>query len=426
MDKDTIKIEIAEKNGGRSSFDPGMAQGLVLIALAWVAPAAAVVIAPVLPTIAREFRNVPAADMKIALVATGPALLVALLAVPYGFLADKVGRRKVLLAALFVYGAVGMAPVLLSSLDAIVASRFAVGLAEAAVMTCSTTLIGDYFQGRRRERWLAAQAGLAPLAAVCLVSLGGTLGAFGWHTPFLVYAWGWILIVPVLLLLREPRPEPAAHPGEMVAAATQPFGWGRPIGISIVVMLSMIAFMVTVVQFSFLVTERGMSAPASIGLWSALITLANPAGSVIFSLMKGRPAAKLGLAYALFTAGFFLMSLVPTVAAAIAGGVIANLGAGILLPTAITWLLSSVPAAMRGRGSGLFTAANFLGQFLGPLAILALVKTTGSLSHAILAVGAACTLAVGASVASIVVPLRSTKPPRKHRHDPSPQGRSQQ
>lgn len=381
---------------------PGFSQGLVLIALAWVAPAAAVVIAPVLPTIAREFRDVPAAALKIALIATGPALLVALLAVPYGLLADRIGRRNVLLAALSVYGAVGMAPLMLQSLDAIVASRFAVGLAEAAVMTCSTTLIGDYFQGRRRERWLAAQAGLAPLAAVCLVSLGGTLGAFGWRTPFLVYVWGWILIVPVLLLLREPRPESPMHPGGMVEATERPFGWGKPIGIAIVVMFSMIAFMVTVVQFSFLVTERGMSSPASIGLWSALITLGNPAGSLIFSLMKGRPAAKLGLAYALFAAGFCLMSLVPTVPAAITGGMIANLGAGIVLPTAITWLLSSVPAALRGRGSGLFTSANFLGQFLGPLAILALVKTTGSLSHAILAVGIACAVACGISAASVV------------------------
>ncbi len=381
---------------------PGMKQGLVLIALAWVAPAAAVVIAPVLPTIARVFADVPAADIKVALVATGPALLVALLAVPYGFLADRVGRRYVLLSALFVYGAVGMAPLLLKSLDAIVASRFAVGLAEAAVMTCSTALIGDYFQGRPREKWLAAQAGLAPLAAVGLVSMGGALGAFGWRAPFFVYAWGWILIVPVVLLLREPRRElavhPAAHPQDTVVPAAESFDWGKPIGIAIVVMFSMIAFMVTVVQFSFLVTERGVRDPASIGLWSALITLANPAGSVIFSLMKGRPAAKLGLAYTLFAAGFFFMSLVPTVPAAITGGVIANLGAGILLPTAITWLLSSVPAAMRGTGSGLFTAANFLGQFLGPLAILALVKSTGSLSHAILAVGVACTLATAASL----------------------------
>jgi MFS family permease len=396
----------SEKAGVVELREPGVRQGLVLIALAWVAPAAAVVIAPVLPTIAREFRQVPAADVKIALIATGPALLVALLAVPYGFLADRIGRRDVLLAALFVYGAVGMAPLLLRSLDAIVASRFAVGLAEAAVMTCSTTLIGDYFHGRRRERWLAAQAGLAPLAAVCLVSLGGTLGAFGWRAPFFVYAWGWILIVPVLVLLREPRPLPRADHEGMVAPTATLFGWGKPIGIAIVVMFSMIAFMVTVVQFSFLVTERGLTAPASIGLWSALITLGNPAGSLIFSLTKGRPAAKLGLAYALFAAGFCFMSMVPTVPAAIAGGFIANLGAGIVLPTAITWLLSSVPAAMRGRGSGLFTAANFLGQFLGPLTVLALVKTTGSLSEAILAVGIACALAAGVT---IVIAVRNRK-----------------
>jgi MFS family permease len=380
--------------------EPGFIQGLVLVSLAWVSPVAAVVIAPVLPAIAHAFQTVPGVDFKIPLVATGPSLLVALLATPYGVLADKIGRRTLLLATLFAYGAAGIAPLFLKSLDAIVWSRLAVGLAEAAIMTCATALIGDYFSGRRRERWLAAQAGVAPLAAVGLVILGGALGAGGWRYPFSIYAWGFVLVPLVMLFIWEP---PARRLIEARAAAVDAaFSWAKPIGIAVVVVLSMIAFMVTVVQFSFLVTERGLTQAPMIGLWSAVVTMGNPIGALLFTFLKSRTSTKLVIAYGLFAIGFAVMSLVPTVPAAVAGGFIANLGAGFMFPTVITWLLSTMPGPLLGRGSGLWTSANFLGQFLGPLAILLLTKVTGSLSHAILGVGVCCALGALVTAPSMI------------------------
>jgi MFS family permease len=64
----------------------------------------------------------------------------------------------VLFWATVVYGAFGTAPVWLNTLPQIVVSRGLVGVAEAAIMTCSTTLIGDYFTAERRGRYLALPA----------------------------------------------------------------------------------------------------------------------------------------------------------------------------------------------------------------------------------------------------------------------------
>jgi MFS family permease len=385
---------------------PGMAQGMTLISLAWVSTVAAVVIAPILPEMSRAYADVPNVDIKIPLVATGPSLLVALLSLPFGFLADRIGRRGLLLAMLFVYGVAGTSPIWLNGLDQIVASRLALGLAEAAIMTTGTALISDYFHGRSRERWLAVQTGTAPLTAVFLVLLGGLLGGFGWRTPFYVYSFGFILIPLVLMFIWEPLRDASAASMAVARDTIANFSWSKPVWASLSVSLSMIMFMVTVVQFSFLVTERGMTMPQQIGMWSSLVTLGNPIGSLIFSFNRAKISVKLTIAYTLFAIGFAIMASVPTVAAAIAGGFIANLGAGFYLPTAITWLLSTLPAALVGRGSGLFTSAIFLGQFLGPLAILALSGLTGSLSHAILACGVLCT---GAAVATLMITMRGLK-----------------
>jgi MFS family permease len=377
----------------------GVWQGLLLVALAWVGPAAGVVLAPVLPTMAHVFDGEPALGLKIALVATAPALLVGLSALPYGMLVDRIGRRTLLIPALFFYGAAGMAPLFITPLDGIIASRFAVGLAEGAVYTASVALVADYFAGAERERWMAAQTGAAPLAAVGLVFLGGLLGASGWHLPFLVYGFAWILIPPALILLFEPAHRtPASESGR---SALPGFTWTKSIYLAIALALSMICFMLPVVQFSFLVTERGMSSPASIGLWSALVTLGNPFGSLLFVFMPLAPERKLTIVYILFAAGFLVMGALPTVAAVVIGSAVANIGAGIMFPTMITWLLSTLPPQVRGRGTGLFVTATFVGQFCGPLAILAFDRLTGNLSRAVLTVGAIC--AATALIAAIRV-----------------------
>jgi hypothetical protein len=92
----------------------------------------------------------PHAPLMISLVATLPALFIALFVAPFGLLADRVGRRLLLLIGLAIYGVLGVAPYWLNSLQWIVASRAGVGVTEAMITTCSTALIGDYLWGYAR------------------------------------------------------------------------------------------------------------------------------------------------------------------------------------------------------------------------------------------------------------------------------------
>ena len=64
------------------------------------------------------------------------------------------------------------------------ASRAGVGLAEAAIMTCATTLIADYFDGRRRDRYLGLQVVFTSISAVVFIGLSGALASTDWRTPF--------------------------------------------------------------------------------------------------------------------------------------------------------------------------------------------------------------------------------------------------
>ncbi|MER6800204.1 MFS transporter, partial [Amycolatopsis mediterranei] len=64
----------------------------------------------------------------------------------------------------------------------------------------------------------------------------------------------------------------------------------------------------------------------------------------------------------------------------------------------------SLTFAQRGRGTGIWTSALFIGQFASPLIVLALAAATTGLSPALLVVGAAALLI--ALVAGIVHRVR--------------------
>ncbi|HXR97937.1 MAG TPA: MFS transporter [Terriglobales bacterium] len=369
----------------------GIPQGLTLVAMPWVSVlASGALIGPVLPRMTEYFRAHAHVDVMIALVATMPALFVALLSVPFGMLADRTGPRRLLFWACMFYGGVGMLPYWLQSLSSIVISRALVGVAEAAVMTCGVALIGDYFNGVARDRWYALQTAGSPFAALAASVLGGALGLASWHGPFLVYSFGFVLFILVATLLWEPRRGEAESRDLRTKSA---MNWPRLLRISATTVFAMSAFLVTVIQFGFLLTERGISSPQTIGMWQGLASLASPLGALAFGALGARHIEKAAMSFTLMAAGFAVIACTLSWQGALAGTLLANFGSGMILPTLVTWAVSDLPSAVRGRGVGVWVSAAFLGQFVSPLAIVGLKDLTGSLSHAILCYAVATTTA---------------------------------
>ena len=130
----------------------GFATGMSLLIPITLSTMAIVLLAPVVPQLMAEYKDVPNADFLVPMVLTTPALCIAILSTFAGAMGDYFGRRRLLIASLAVYGIVGLAPIFLKDIAAILASRVLVGIAEALIMVTTTTMIGDYFQGARRDK----------------------------------------------------------------------------------------------------------------------------------------------------------------------------------------------------------------------------------------------------------------------------------
>lgn len=131
-------------NNALSKQASGNKEGIVLVLGSSLTIMGSVMVAPMIPKIGAEFGpTTPDAATLVPLAIAGPALAIALFAPLAGLLADKAGRKKLLIIATFLYALFGFVPALLGDLHSIVISRLLFGCAEAAIMTCCTTLIAD-------------------------------------------------------------------------------------------------------------------------------------------------------------------------------------------------------------------------------------------------------------------------------------------
>lgn len=370
----------------------GTAQALVLLLSSCLSVLGAVLLAPVLPRIQDAFADTPGVETLTPIVLTAPALIIGLTAMIAGRIVDRLGRKRLLVGALVTYAFVGTAPLWLQSLELIVVSRLLVGLTEAAIMTCCTTLLADYFHGPRRDRYFGLQVIYTTVAATIFFAVGGALGAQSWRTPFWLYAVSLPLAALAARYIWQPAPV-AQQPARKLPALP----WRRlaaPIGVSL---LGGLIFYVLIVELSFKLDDIGVNSTATIGAASAVASLGTAAGGFMFGrLARLGTAVTVPLSLALSGIGLLGLGLASAVPLVVACAIGTGFGNGLLLPAMLTWALRPLTFDKRGRGTGLWTSAVFLGQFACPLVVIALSGAIGGLDAALLVLGAVALLAAAA------------------------------
>lgn len=142
------------------------------------------------------------------------SLAIAGLLIPMGALADRIGRKKLLLIGSFLFGAASLMAALSPSAEMLILARLLLGVAGATLMPSTLSLIRNIFTDRRERTraiaiWSAAASGGAALGP--LVG-GALLEHFFWGSVFLIN-------VPVVVVLigaglfvlpesRDPDPGP--------------------------------------------------------------------------------------------------------------------------------------------------------------------------------------------------------------------------
>ena len=262
----------------------GAIQGIIIALTAFLPILAIVSLAPAVPTLIQHFAGVPYVETLVPLMLTAPGLVIAIAGPCTGWLADKFGRRKLLLSATLLYGICGTMPLYITSLTGIFCSRLGVGLAEAVVLTIANTMLIDYFDDKQRRFWLTVQGVIGPALAVLVLASSGYLTALRWNGAFMIYFVAILLFLAMYFWMFEPaqaaRPQHAAQ-----AAQHNPFPWPRVIALSVLTFVCAIIYYVYTINGANAFHTLQNASPQRIGLIMSLVSLAVPVGSLLFGLV---------------------------------------------------------------------------------------------------------------------------------------------
>ncbi|MGB5868297.1 MAG: MFS transporter [Arcobacteraceae bacterium] len=174
---------------------------MLLIAMTTMMSNVAIVTA--LPHLKDYFSDIENIEFLSRMMITLPSLAIAFLAPFLGHFVYKIGRKRSALMALLLFACMGSAGLFLDTIYLLLFSRFMLGISIATLMIVSTSLIGDYFKGEARNKFMGQQGAFISLGGVVFVVGGGMLSDINWRYSFSIYAIGFLLIPLVYSFLNE-------------------------------------------------------------------------------------------------------------------------------------------------------------------------------------------------------------------------------
>jgi len=347
---------------------------------------------PVLPALFARFKDAPHMEWLVPMILTVPSLCVALFSSGIGAAADRWGRRRILLLALVAFGVFGTAPMLFDDLHAIIASRFMVGIAEATILTVGNALMGDYFSGEDRKRWLGLQMSVGPIVSSGYILAGGMLGSISWRGPFALYLLGLLVLIPAARYLFEP----AAVARDASTGPAARFPWRATLLVSAVTIAVSIVYFVQAVQHGRIFGDLGVTTPGRISLIVTLASIGTVIGGYTYRRIRLRPVGRmLSLVFYCYGFSYVGIALSPGYVSGALFDSVGQFAGGFTVPLLIAWALTKYDQDYRGRGMGVWGACFFVGQFFSPPVLSLIAHGRWSFLSTVGIVGAGC-LAAGA------------------------------
>lgn len=346
------------------------------------------------PSLPEIMAGVGADPSQAGWVITATTLPGIVLAPVIGMLADRFGRRAVLVPCLLVFGLAGGLAATSPSLGWLMAWRFLQGAGSAGLINLAVVLIGDNFGGAQRAGMIGRNAAVLTVCLALFPLLGGALTDFvGWRGPFLVYP---VALVTAAVVARGlPRGGGTdVDIGEQVRnlgpALRQPGVLGA-LGAALVTFALIFGILLTVLPI-YLEQGFGVS-PTVRGLLLGMPALANTALALSAGrLQRFSKRALLSTASGLFVVAFLVMASAPSLVLLVAGVVIFGAGEGLMMPN-LQDIAAGSSESQRGALVALLVSVSRVGQTIGP------VSATASFA----AVGAPATFAASAGLSLLVL-----------------------
>ncbi|MFL9961974.1 3-(3-hydroxy-phenyl)propionate transporter MhpT [Paraburkholderia sediminicola] len=321
-----------------------------------------------------------------------------------GRLADKLGRKRVLMLSVALFGIFSLATTQVWDLNSLLAARFLTGLGLGAAMPNLIALCSEAAKPDQRNTAVGAMYCGMPFGAALAAVIGiVSPGDEGWRHIFYVGGVGPLLVLPLLaLFLRESAQFVAAwssgsgsrKPSTTVARALWQEGRGATtIALWISYLGTLIVLYFLINWLPSLVLSRGLTRVQS-GVVQMMFNIGGGFGAIAIASLMDRIGRRR-------TVGGMYLGIVVALAALVGASGGASMAWGGLLAglflvggQSVLYALASslYPTEVRGTGVGAAVAVGRVGSILGPL-----------IAGQLLAIGQGASVLLSASIPLIAI-----------------------
>lgn len=336
---------------------------LAILSVSLITVMAGAIVAPAMASLAHFFSGQPASMIKLVL--TLPALLVIPTAVVAGKLADRFGRRRLLLIGLVLYLLGGLGGAFAKNFYILLGFRAILGLSVGIVMPISTGVVSHFFHGEKARKmmgWISAANHFGGMAAQVA---SGILAVMSWRYSFGVYGIALVSLILVALWL----PESHGHPTEEKATPLPLKTYFN----AVFMLLLMLVFYTVPLNISLFIERTGLGSATDSGIACALST-----GAAFLMGLLFQPIAKYLRSFSAFVgisvlgAGMLVVGESSNLFMAFFGVFLVGAGEGYLFPYIMNAIRATVAPKDGVRALAVMGSMLYMGQFLSPITIDAL------------------------------------------------------
>ena len=161
----------------------------------------------IVPAFPKMVEALGATEQSIGLLLTLLTLPSFLLGPLAGIMADRLGRKRVLVTSLLVFGIFGGSCAFAPDFNTLLILRVLQGIGAASLFGVGGAIIGDLFSGQKRASAMGLSTTIMYVGYIFYPLIGGALANFAWNYPFLPF----FIAIPVglitLVFLDCPEPQ---------------------------------------------------------------------------------------------------------------------------------------------------------------------------------------------------------------------------
>ena len=370
-----------------AGFDPRRARNIIIL----LAASMAVMMTGfgiIFPIFARRLGEFGSGVEALGLMSMAYAIT-GIVASPFmGALADRFGRRPLVLASLAAYVAANLGFLLADSTGMMIAVRALQGALTAGLVPASMGIVADIAPEKERARWVGVVMAGYSMGFVFGPALGGVLyDGWGYAAPFIVSAvMAFIALIAASIMVPETRPREARRRDELRqrrAAAMAPaqalsFWAALPRPLSTFAVLLFISFITLFAwtfvepQLMFYIFDELGWTTAQFGVAAGGYGIAAVFGDTVLAQLSDRFGRKpvLVVGILLFSAQFAGMTIATSFRLITLAFIVAGLGEALWTTALGAFYLDITPEQHRSRVMGIKGSAASLGSVVGPALVV--------------------------------------------------------